>query len=88
MTAFAELAALPLLGTGALQATYFPRTAGFGLEGLVGADVGLLPWLGVRLAGQATHYGTTFTTSETDPYVARGASDLYAGATAALRASF
>ncbi|MBM4379726.1 MAG: hypothetical protein FJ086_10565 [Deltaproteobacteria bacterium] len=86
--AFAELAALPLLGTGELQATYFARTAGFGLEGMVGADVGLLPWLGLRLAGQATHYGTTFTTAATDAYLADGASDLYAGATAALRASF
>jgi hypothetical protein len=88
VTALAELAALPLLGTGELQATYFPRTTGFGLEGMAGLDVALLPWLSLRLAGQATWFGTTFTTAETDPYIARGASDLYAGATAALRAAF
>jgi len=88
VSAFAELAGLPLLGTGALQATYFPRTSGFGVEGMLGADVALMPWLGLRVAGQATHFGTSFTTAETDRYIARGASDLYAGATAALRASF
>jgi len=88
VTARAEFAALPLLGTGELQATYFPQTSGFGLEGMAGVDVALLPWLSLRLAGQATWFGTTFTTTETDPYIARGASDLYAGATTALRAGF
>lgn len=88
VTAFLEGAALPVLGAGTLQSLYFPRTSAFGFEGRLGADVALLPWLGVRLDGHATQYGARFTTADTDAYVATGASDLYAGASLAIRGSF
>jgi hypothetical protein len=85
---FLEGAALPVLGTGDLQSAYFPRTSAFGFEGRLGADVALLPWLGLRLDGHLTRYGARFTTREADAYVAAGATDLYAGASLAIRGSF
>ncbi len=85
---FLEGAALPVLGTGELQGAYFPRTSAFGFEARLGADVALLPWLGLRADGHLTRYGARFTTQESDAYVADGASDLYAGASLAIRGSF
>lgn len=85
---FLEGAALPVLGTGELQKAYFPRTSAFGLEGRLGADVAVLPWVGLRVDGHLTRYGARFTTQEADAYVAAGATDLYAGASLAIRGSF
>ena len=85
---FLEAAALPVLSTGELQKAYFPRTSGLGMEGQAGAEVTFTPMLGLRVAGHVTRYALTFKTLDTDPYIASGAVDLYAGVTAALRASF
>ena len=88
VTTFLEGAALPVLAAGELQQTYFPRTAALGLEGRLGVDVALLPWLGIRLDGHATQYGARFTTADTDAYVASGATDLFAGASLGIRGRF
>jgi hypothetical protein len=88
VSAFLEGAALPLLGTGELQKSYFPKTTGLGLEGQAGADIALNSMLGLRLAGFVTRYATSFTTEPTAEFVATGAVDLYAGGTAAVRLSF
>jgi hypothetical protein len=85
---FLEGAGLPVLGTGELQTSYFPRTSAFGVEGRLGADVALLPWLGLRVDGHLTRYGARFTTQDADAYVAAGATDLFAGASLAIRGSF
>jgi len=88
VSAFLEASALYVLNTGELQKAYFPKTSGLGLEGLVGADIRLTPLLGLRVAGHVTRYALNFTTVSTDTYEAKGAVDLYAGGTVALRVTF
>jgi hypothetical protein len=88
VSAFLEAAALPVLSTGDLQKSYFPKTSGLGLEGQAGADITFTPLLGLRVAGHVTRYALSFKTVDTDPYVAASAVDLYAGGTVALRVTY
>jgi hypothetical protein len=86
LTLFARVCYLPVLSSGEIiSPSYFAAGTASGFDITAGAAYKVLPSVEVRLTGLVTRYGLTFTTADTDVYVATGASDLNAGANLSVR---
>lgn len=86
-TAFARVAALPLLSSGELiSAAWFPRGGCVGVEATGGVGVKLFGAMEARLSFDWTRYMFWFDTNlATSTFYARGAFDQYLGVTALAR---
>lgn len=86
---FGRFQAIPVLSSGEIiSSAFFPKGSNFGLDGSFGIGIAFMKMLQLRLSGDFTRYGMTFTTDPTDAFVAQGAVDQYIGGTATLRFTY
>ncbi len=86
---FGRFQAIPVLSSGEIiSSAFFPKGSNFGLDGSIGVGIAFMKSLQLRLSGDFTRYGMTFTTDPTDAFVAQGAVDQYIGGTATLRFAY
>ncbi len=86
LSVIAEGAYLIVLSSGEITSdAYFPGSSAWGLDATAGFKYRLSPNFELRATGQLTRYAFSFRSAETDPFLATGAIDQYAGGALQLR---